>query len=190
MCYICKTSSKWYEIPIEICILYRTKNDLKLKKRSTLRPQCRHTALLAGGMCRKMSMSQRSLLLWLVMSVSLVPFSFCRPPTSNRHKIGWINCLFSVLMLYVAWKWALPRKLAHFVLFHPTKKCSFNLLCVLDQKEDSVDFLWQCLKISHTNQHPRGSGPPTPEHSLHRCPVHNALQCQTQLQKAEMMEKL
>ena len=35
-------------------------------------------------------------------------------------------------MFYVAWKRGLPQKIAHFVLFHPIKKCSFNLLCVLD----------------------------------------------------------
>ena len=31
-----------------------------------------------------------------------VPFSVCQPPTSNRHKMSWINCLFYVFMLYVA----------------------------------------------------------------------------------------
>ena len=35
-------------------------------------------------------------------------------------------------MLYVAGKRGLPWKCARFVLFHPFKKCSFNLLCVLD----------------------------------------------------------
>ena len=35
-------------------------------------------------------------------------------------------------LTFCAWKRGLPRKFAHFVLFHPIKKCSFNLLCVLD----------------------------------------------------------
>ena len=35
-------------------------------------------------------------------------------------------------MLYIAWKRGLPQKFACFVLFHPIKKRSFNLLCVLD----------------------------------------------------------
>ena len=39
--------------------------------------------------------------------------------------------LFSVL-LYVAWKRGLPKKIARFVLFRLIKKHSFNLLCVLD----------------------------------------------------------
>ena len=65
-------------------------------------------------------------------SVSLVPFSFCQPPTYNwQKKVELIVC-FSVLLLYLAWKRGLPRKCAHFVLFHPIKKRSFNLSCVLD----------------------------------------------------------
>ena len=36
------------------------------------------------------------------------------------------------LLLYVAWKRGLPPKCAHFVLFRPIKKHSFNLLCALD----------------------------------------------------------
>ena len=63
--------------------------------------------------------------------VSLVPFSFHQPPTSNWHKMCWTNC-FSVFMLQIAWKRLLPRKVARFVLFRPIKKRSFNLLCVLD----------------------------------------------------------
>ena len=43
-----------------------------------------------------------------------------------------INCFFSVFMLYLAWKRVLPRKFTPFVLFRPIKKCSFNLLRVLD----------------------------------------------------------
>ena len=68
---------------------------------------------------------------FFITSVSLMPFSFCQPPASNWHKISWINC-FSVFMLYEAWKRGLPQKFAHFVLFRPIKKRSFNLLCVLD----------------------------------------------------------
>ena len=35
--------------------------------------------------------------------------------------------LFSVLLLYIAWKRGLPQKFARFVLFRLTKKRSFNL---------------------------------------------------------------
>ena len=35
-------------------------------------------------------------------------------------------------MLYVVWKRGLLRKCAHFVLFRPIKKRSFDFLCVLD----------------------------------------------------------
>ena len=58
-----------------------------------------------------------------------------------------LNCLlFSVVvvgvlllffMLYVDWKRGLPRKFAHFVLFRPIKKRSFNLLCVLNQRKEA-----------------------------------------------------
>ena len=50
----------------------------------------------------------------------------------NQDKISWINCCFSVFMLYVAWKRGLPWKFACFVLFRPIKKRSFHLMCVLD----------------------------------------------------------
>ena len=40
--------------------------------------------------------------------------------------------LFSVLLLYIAWKRGLPQKFARFVLFRLTKKRSFNLFCFLD----------------------------------------------------------
>ena len=50
----------------------------------------------------------------------------------NWPKISWINCLFSLFMLYVAWKRWLPRKCVRFVLFCPLKKRSLNFLCVLD----------------------------------------------------------
>ena len=79
------------------------------------------------------------------------PFSFRQPPTSNWHKISWINCLLLffllfffffcffvfvfvfVFVLYVAWKRGLPRKCPRFVLFRQIKKRSLSLLCVLDQ---------------------------------------------------------
>ena len=32
-------------------------------------------------------------LFWVSRLLSLVPFSFRRPPTSNWHKISWMNCL-------------------------------------------------------------------------------------------------
>ena len=63
-------------------------------------------------------------------NVGLVPFSFCQPPTSNWHKISWNNCLFSVFMLYVAWKRGLPRKFTRFVLFCPINKSVFLISCV------------------------------------------------------------
>ena len=44
--------------------------------------------------------------------------------------------LFSVVLLYVAWKRGFPRKFARFVLFCLIKKQSFNLLCVLDLTVD------------------------------------------------------
>ena len=57
----------------------------------------------------------------------------CQPPTSYWHKVSWINCLwFCFFMLYIAWKRGLSWKFAHFVLFDPIKKHSFNLLCVWD----------------------------------------------------------
>ena len=44
-------------------------------------------------------------------------------------------------MLYVAWKRGLSQKFARFALFHPIKKRSYNLLCVLDTQSR--------FKISH-----------------------------------------
>ena len=68
----------------------------------------------------------------LQWSVSLVPFFL--PPASHiqltQDKLNYL--CFSVFILYVAWKRRLPRNCARYVLFHPIKKRSFNLLCVLD----------------------------------------------------------
>ena len=61
----------------------------------------------------------------------LVPFSSRQPPSMKRtqDKLVW---LFSVVLLYEAWKSGFPRKFARFVPFRLIKKRSFNLLCVLD----------------------------------------------------------
>ena len=49
------------------------------------------------------------------------------------YKKNWINCLFFYVWLwYIAWKRGPPQKFAHFVLFCPIKKHSFNRLCILD----------------------------------------------------------
>ena len=89
--------------------------------------------------------------LFFITSVSLMPFFFCQPPTSNWHKISWINyLLFSVFLLYVTWKGGPPRKFARFVLFRPIKKRSFKLLCVLDlfsQRWQSTLFHTFCIPI-------------------------------------------
>ena len=86
--------------------------------------------------------------LFFITSVSLVPFSFRQPPTSKWHKISWIICLFFCCCFFVcvciAWKRALPRKCARFVLFRPIKKRSFNLSCVLD--------LFRFLRLCSSNQ--------------------------------------
>ena len=41
---------------------------------------------------------------------------------------------FSMFMLCIAWKRGLPQKFACFALFHPIKKRSFHLLCVLHRQ--------------------------------------------------------
>ena len=60
--------------------------------------------------------------------------TFCytdEPPSIKRTQHKLVQ-LFSVVLLYVAWKRGLPRKFARFVLFRLINKRSFNLLCVLD----------------------------------------------------------
>ena len=91
------------------------------------------------------------------------PFLPACLPASNWHKISWINCLvvllfffvcfffcvcvcvcvcvcyFFYFFMYVAWKRALPRKFARFVLFRLSRKRSSNLLCVLNISNTSED---------------------------------------------------
>ena len=62
--------------------------------------------------------------------VSLVPFSSRQPPTSNWHKISWIDCLFFCFYVVHSLK---KRTSSKMCMFCPVKKHSFNLLCVLDQ---------------------------------------------------------
>ena len=54
-------------------------------------------------------------------------FKLC---TTEKQTIN-LTCLF-FFCFYVAWKRGFSWKFARFVLFHPIKKCSFNLLCVCD----------------------------------------------------------
>ena len=64
-------------------------------------------------------------------------------------------------MLYVAGKRRPPRKFARFVLCRPTKKRSFNLLCVLDRffrtlADNSVSvFLFFCFFLNWMNRENR-----------------------------------
>ena len=84
---------------------------------------------------------------------------WCRPSATKRflraskawnwHKIRWIVC-FSVFMLYVAWKRPLPQIFSRFVLFHPIKKCSFNLLCVLDLFSECWQSTWFQIFFFHS----------------------------------------
>ena len=59
------------------------------------------------------------------------PALFLLPASHIQLTQDRLNC-FSIFMLYIAWKRGLPQKFASFVLFHPIKKRSFNLLCVLE----------------------------------------------------------
>ena len=49
-----------------------------------------------------------------------------------NFQVELIVCFPVFWWLYIAWKRGLPKKIACFVLFHPIKKLSLNLLCVLD----------------------------------------------------------
>ena len=64
--------------------------------------------------------------LWRIMKLS------SRQPPSIKLTQDKLVSLFSVVLLYVAWKRGLPPKFACFVLLRPITKRSFNLLCVLD----------------------------------------------------------
>ena len=56
--------------------------------------------------------------------------------------------------MFVAWKRGFPQKFARFVLFHLIKKCSFNLLYVLDLTVKALSYshgqnflVFLCIKI-------------------------------------------
>ena len=61
-----------------------------------------------------------------------MPSSFRQPPTSNWHKICWIDCLFFCFYVVSSLKKRTTWKCARFVLFRPIKKRSSNLLSVSD----------------------------------------------------------
>ena len=56
---------------------------------------------------------------------SLVPFSSRQPPSIKRTQDKLVQ-LFSVVLLYVAWKRGFPGKFARFVLFRLIKKKKKN----------------------------------------------------------------
>ena len=81
-----------------------------------------------------------------VKKCRLIPMGFtaCLPPKSTSAVISLLkvtitdgfvsDILKSVIFIELKSIRGLPGIFAHFVLFHLIKKCSFNLLCVLEVK--------------------------------------------------------
>ena len=67
-----------------------------------------------------------------------------------RHSFNSLFEFLLFLLLYVAWKIGRPQTFACVVLFHPIKKRSFNLLCVLDPfSECWQSALFQIFFVTH-----------------------------------------